>query len=136
MYQPQPARTPVPALTPKAHASHAPKARPDARPMRLALSGGGIAVLSALAAAIVLPPRQAAPAFDNQQAAGPVSTAMQVQRPVRYVQLSPGETAPPGATVIDAAAPTPQTVVVTITAAPQKAARGVVRTSQSGKVGP
>ena len=128
MYQPQPARTPVPA--------HTPKAKPDARPMRLALSGGGIAVLSALAAAIVLPPQQAAPAFDNQQAAGPNSTSVQVQRPIRYVQLSPGQTAPPGATVIDASAPTPQTVIVTITAAPQKAVKGVVRTSQSGKAKP
>ena len=112
-----------------------PKARPDARPMRLALTGGGIAVLSALAAAIVLPPQAAAPVgLDNAQAVDPQASAVQVQRAIRYVQLSPGQPAPPGATVIDAAAPTPLTVVVTITAPPQK--KTTVKTSQSGKVKP
>ena len=59
MYAPQPVRNPVKASTPRA--------KPDARPMRLALSGGGIAVLSALAAAIVLPPQQSAPIVTDQQ---------------------------------------------------------------------
>jgi hypothetical protein len=131
MYPPQVTRNPVRAP--------APKNKPDARPMRLALSGGGIAVLSALAAAIVLPPRPPAPiAIDpQQQAADPVATSIQAQRPIQYVQLSPGDTAPPGAKVIDAAAPTPMTVVVTITAPPQKAQKPVIiRTTQSGKVLP
>jgi hypothetical protein len=130
MYAPQPVRNPVKASTPRA--------KPDARPMRLALSGGGIAVLSALAAAIVLPPQQSAPIVtDQQQVADPLATSIQAQRPIQYVQLSPGQTAPPGAKVIDAAAPTPMTVVVTITAPPQKAAkRVIIRTTQSGKVLP
>lgn len=112
-----------------------PRARPDARPMRLALAGGGIAIFSAIAAAIVLPPQPASPGgLNNAQAADPQATSVQVQRAIRYVQLSPGQTAPPGATVIDAAAPTPMTVVVTITAPPQTTTRTTtVKTSQSGK---
>jgi hypothetical protein len=106
--------------------------------MRLALSGGGIAVLSALAAAIVLPPQPKTPiVIDQQQVSDPVATSIQAQRPIQYVQLSPGQTAPPGARVIDAAAPTPMTVVITITAAPQKAQKPVIiRTTQSGRVLP
>jgi len=126
--------------------THGPKAKPDARPMRMALGAGGIAALSALAAAIVLPPRSAAPisTTQNQQSQvtdpGASSTPIQLVRPIRYVQLSPGETAPPGATVIDASAPTPITVVVTVpaAAAPKAAAQTptVIKTTQSGKVIP
>jgi hypothetical protein len=131
MYTPQPTRTPVQARTPKA--------KPDAWPMRLALGGGGIALLSALAAVIVLPPKATAPSGidPQQQAADPRATSIQVQRAIRYVQLSPGQTAPPGAKVIDAAAPTPLTVIVTITAPPQQARKPtIIRTTQSGKVVP
>lgn len=134
MDAPQLPRTPARA--------HPPKAKPDSGPMRLALGVGGIAALSALAAAIVLPPKAATVAqlrgaqAANQQAgsgqAGPAST--QVQRPVRYVQLAPGQTAPPGATVISASAPTPVTVVVTVPAASQ--APVTIKTTQSGKVVP
>ena len=116
---------------------HVPKARPDARPMRLALSAGGLAALSALAAAIVLPPSPSLQAtVDAQQAAtDPPGTPIAIQQPIKYVQLLPGQTAPAGATVIDAAAPTPMTVVVDITAAPQKAPKPrVIKTTQSGKV--
>lgn len=116
-----------------------PKARPDARPMRMALGAGGLAALSALAAAIVIPPSPNIQAtVDAQQAAtDPPGTPIVVQKPIQYVQLLPGQTAPPGATVIDAAAPTPMTVVVNITPAPQKAQKPrVIRTTQSGKVLP
>ena len=114
---------------------HATKARPDARPMRLALGAGGLAVLSALAATIVNPPQSAIPITANvPQATDPQATGVNVQQQVQYVQLLPGQTPPPGATVIDAAAPTPQTVVVTITAAPaKKVAPIIIRTTQSGK---
>lgn len=118
---------------------HAPKARPDARPMRLALGAGGIAVLSALAATIVSPPQTTSPVTADvpQQAAVPQGTGVDVQQPIQYVQLLPGQSAPPGATVIDAAAPTPLTVVVTVTAPPQKAAAPkTIKTTQSGKVIP
>jgi hypothetical protein len=104
--------------------------------MRLALGVGGIAALSALASAIVLPPKSATVAQISGQAGNgqtsPVST--QVQLPVRYVQLAPGQTAPPGARVISASAPTPVTVVVTVPAAPQ--APVIIKTTQSGKVIP
>jgi hypothetical protein len=104
--------------------------------MRLALGAGGLAVLSALAATIVAPPHASVPVTADvpQQATDPQATAVSVQQPIQYVQLLPGQTPPPGATVIDAAAPTPQTVVVTITAAPaKKAAPIIIRTTQSGK---
>ena len=118
-------------------ANHVPKSKPDARPMRFALVAGGIAALSALAAAIVLPPRPTPQ--QGSQVADPQSngTSIQVQRPIKYVQLSPGQTAPPGATVIDAAAPTPLTVVVTLP--PQAVAAPtpvVIKTTQSGRVVP
>lgn len=137
----QPVRTSIPA--------HA-KAKPDARPMRMALAAGGIATFSALAAAIVSPPRQAisAPVVPQQsaQAIDPSASAtdLQVVRPILYVQLSPGQTAPPGATVIDPSAPTPITVVVNVpppaqigggtqAAAPTPV---IIKTTQSGKVVP
>ena len=148
-----PLRTPVSA--------HPPKAKPDARPMRLALGAGGLAALSALATAIVLPPRVVvqvpagvppAQALAPQQIDTPSAsgTPTQVQRAIKYVQLAPGQTAPPGATVIPATAPTPITVVVNVPPAAQKQAAGkpaagnpvaaptpiVVKTTQSGKVVP
>ncbi len=136
-------------------AAHPPKAKPDARPMRLALGAGGLAALSALAAAIVLPPRPATSTpvaqipqpTEGTVTAAPTGTPVQLQRPIRYVQLQPGETAPPGATVIPATAPTPITMIVTVPAPAQKQAGApapppvakqpvTVTTTQSGKVVP
>ena len=57
-----------------------------------------------------------------------------VQQPVQYVQLQPGQTAPPGAAVIDQAAPQPVTIVTTVPAPAQKPI--IVKTTQSGKVIP
>ena len=118
---------------PGAHApaAHAPKAKPDARPMRLALGAAGLAALSALATAIVLPPRLAtqAPVAILQQptdaaspADSPTGTPLGSGRPVRYVQLLPGQTAPPGASVIPATVPTSGTLVVTVPAPGKKQA--------------
>lgn len=133
--------------------AHTAKAKPDARPMRMALAAGGVATLSALVAAIISPPgpvtnTAVAPSQSAASQDPTVSpTDIQVVRPIRYVQLSPGETAPPGATVIDASAPTPITVVVNIPA-PARAASGggggggaastpvTIKTTQSGKVVP
>jgi hypothetical protein len=136
-------------------------AKPDARPMRAALGVGGLAAMSALAAAIVAPPRPdtvvlaAPPAVDpnaqvqNQAPTdpGPAATPVQVPRQVKYVQLLPGQTPPPGATVIPAAAPTPITVVVTVpgggggggTSVSKPVAKPtpiIIKTTQSGKVVP
>ena len=131
METPPPGRGPAPA--------HVVKARPDARPMRLALGAGAIATLSALATAIVLPPRPAIQTI-QQPALDPMGTpaTVQLQRPIQYVQLLPGQTAPPGATVIPATAPPPITVVVNVPPPAQGAAPTpiIVKTTQSGKVVP
>jgi hypothetical protein len=56
------------------------------------------------------------------------------RRIIRYVQLRPGQKAPPGARVIRAAEPTPRVVVVAShsTATRRQPPRVVVRTRQSG----
>jgi hypothetical protein len=95
--------------------------------MRLALGAGGLAAFSALATAIVLPPRPAvqAPVAILQQpadTASPAGSPSGSSRPVRYVQLQPGQTAPPGASVIPATTPTAGTLVVTVPAPGQKQA--------------
>jgi hypothetical protein len=105
--------------------------------MRIALGTGFLAILSATASAILTPSQpatiQTSPA-SAQGAASAGGSSVAVVRPVQYVQLQPGQTAPPGATVIDAEAPTPLTIVTTIPAPPPKPV--VVRTTQSGKVIP
>ena len=138
--------------------------------MRVALGFGGIAALSALSAAIVLPPRVATttpvavdqPALTASDIAGqattsaaPLPATSQSQRPILYVQLAPGQTAPPGATVIDATAVPKAGGIVsgpapiakqpaTVQAAPTQAAavpvappkpapQPIVKTAQSGK---
>lgn len=110
------------------------KAKPDPRPMRLVLGAGGLAAFSALITAIVAPPRPVVLTADiaPQAVTDPGATTAQVQRPVQYIQLAPGQTAPPGATVIDATAPQPVTVVTKVAAPKQKPI--VIRTTQSGKV--
>lgn len=132
--------------------AHQPKARPDARPMRLAISAGGLAAFSALVTGIVLPPRQAPLIVQTPARTQPAAPSLaaeatpgsiQAQRPIKYVQLSPGESAPPGATVIAASAPTPITVVASVPAPRQKAASGgggaaaptpvIIKTTQSGQ---
>jgi hypothetical protein len=99
--------------------------------MRLALGAGGLAAFSALATALVLPPRPViqAPVAVLQQPTDtgsltdlPSGTSLGSDRPVRYVQLLPGQTAPPGASVIPASTPTSGTLVVTVPAPGQKQA--------------
>jgi hypothetical protein len=109
--------------------------------MRLALGAAGLAAFSALAAAIVLPPRPvvlppagAGNAVAGNAVSGQAGVSTAVQRPVQYVQLQPGQTAPPGARVIDPAAPKPVTIVTTVAAPPQKPI--TIKTTQSGKVIP
>jgi hypothetical protein len=118
------------------------KNKPDPGPMRLALGAAGLAFFSALTAAIVLPPRpavltppDAAPAASGTAGSGTAGgSPTAVQQPVQYVQLQPGQTAPPGAKVIDQAAPQPVTVITTVPAPAQKPI--TVKTTQSGKVIP
>ncbi len=106
-------------------------ARPDPRPARLALGVGGLAAASALVTAIVAPATPVAPPA-GASAVRPATVAR--QRAVRYVQLAPGQSPPPGATVIDAKAPKPITIVTRVPAPSQQSV--VVRTTQSGTVLP
>lgn len=116
---------------PSAAAFRAAGARPDPSRVRFILGAGGIAALSALISAIAVPPAPAvAPLVDTPTP----PTIVTEQRPVVYVQLTPGQSPPPGATVIDAKAPKPITIVTRVAAPAQRTV--VVRTTQSGKVIP
>jgi hypothetical protein len=124
------------------------KAKPDPRPMRLALGAGGLAAFSAILAAIVIPPGSFAGAAQStqstqstdQSANAPAASpsTIQVQHQILYIQLLPGQTAPPGAKVIDPAAPKPITVVTTVPAPARAAAPAqkpiIIKTTQSGTV--
>jgi hypothetical protein len=111
--------------------AHGPRSGPDARPMRVALGAGFLAVLSAIVSGIVAPPQPTVGQGYDPGLAGAPATPSTAERQIVYVQLKPGETAPPGATVIDAAAPTPVTVVTVVAAPAQKPV--LVKTTQSGK---
>jgi hypothetical protein len=121
------------------------KAKPDPRPMRLALGAGGLAAFSAILAAIVIPPGSFAGAVQStqstdQSASAPAASpsTIQVQHQILYIQLQSGQTAPPGAKVIDPAAPKPITVVTTVPAPARAAAPAqkpiIIKTTQSGTV--
>jgi len=134
-------RPPMPLMVPARPAGppHGPKARPDPWPLRLAFGAGGIAAVSALFTAMVVPPGPAVrplPATGMTTGGGTSQTpaSVSVSRPVRYVQLAPGQVPPPGATVIDAKAPKPITIVTRVAAPAQQTV--VVRTTQSGTVLP
>jgi hypothetical protein len=78
--------------------------------MRVLFGFTGLAAASAIFTAIALPP-VATPATTVT----PVMDAAQapVRHVIRYVQLKPGQTAPPNAAVEVAPQPTPRVVVVT-----------------------
>jgi hypothetical protein len=122
-------RTPVTS----APTTRAPRSKPDPWPMRFALGLGGMAAVSALATAIVMPPPPPEPdiaAVDATDA--PTATANETAGPtptVRYIQLKPGETAPPGATVIPAPTSPNGTVVVSLATAAPKKVTTVTRTA-------
>jgi hypothetical protein len=107
------------------------KRKPDPRPMRIAIGGAGIAAFSALASAIVMPPSAAvySPAYAQQPVGGP-GTVVGGQAPVLYVQLKPGETAPPGAKVVNSS---PGAIVAAAPVAPAPKPI-IIRTTQSGRV--
>ena len=101
---------PLPARTPATLAGHpAGRARPDPSGHRIAVAFGGLAAASALATAFLAPPP---PASATDQVATLVDPAP-VQHVTRYVQLQPGQTAPPNAAVAAAPQATPRVVVVT-----------------------
>ena len=98
---------------PRPAAPRRPAARPDARPMRAILGFTGVAAASAIATVIVRPPlanlAQATAVLTGaaDQAAAPI------RHVTRYVQLLPGQTAPPNAAVQAVPQPTPRVVIVT-----------------------
>jgi len=87
-----------------------PKARPDPGPLRLVLGFGGLAAASAMAVSMLTPVTTTAVDTSSAVVAGePATPARHV---VQYVQLQPGQTAPPAATVQRAPTPTPRVVTV------------------------
>jgi hypothetical protein len=82
--------------------------------MRVLLGSTGLAALSAFATAIIVPPA----AGMSSVATAPVSIVVMpapVKHVTQYVQLKPGQTAPPRSVVQAAPAPTPRVVVITTT---------------------
>src|ERR1700690_2517332 len=123
--------------------AHPAKAKPDPRPMRVAFFAGGLAAVSALLTAIVIPAKPAVVTTVTdvqQQQTVPLTTGtpISVQQPIQYIQLLPGQTAPPGAIVVDPSGPRPTSVVISVPAPAQKGAAAqkpiIIRTTPSGKV--
>lgn len=94
--------------------THPARARPDPTPMRLAFGLTGLAAASAIVSALASPAGADAGAVGSQAtprvAADPAAVVRHV---VRYVQLQPGQVAPPQALVRQAPTPQPRVVVVT-----------------------
>ena len=92
--------------------------RPDPNPMRFLAGFVGLASLSAIASGLlptVVPAAAAgAGAATTTTLAAPAASPA-VKHVTRYVQLAPGQTAPPQAAVVAAPKPTPRVVVVTTT---------------------
>lgn len=90
-----------------------PRSKPDPRPMRVLLGFTGLAAASAIFTAVALPP--VATTASTVTTVADTSVAP-VRHVIRYIQLKPGQTAPPNAAVQAAAPqPTPRVVVVTTT---------------------
>ena len=134
--------SPRPALGPRPGVNSAAgslkRAKPDPRPVRFALGMLGLGAVSAITGAVATSATPTGAA--NGQASsgvaslsnGPATIVSSAQ--VQYIQLAPGQVAPPGATVIDAAAPKPITVVTRVPAPAQSVV--TIRTTQSGTVLP
>jgi hypothetical protein len=86
--------------------------------MRVVYGAGAVAALSVMAVGLVQPdyaatadqPGVSDPAADPFAVAQAPTTG-DVRHVTRYIYLKPGQTAPPGATVVAANAPTPRVVV-------------------------
>jgi hypothetical protein len=106
----------LPRALPPRPSTVARKPRPDPGPLRIAIGLTGVATASALVTAL-LGPSSGAVATSPQTAtadqAVPSVTPVAVKHVTRYVQLAPGQTAPPQAVVTQAPAPKPRVVVVT-----------------------
>ncbi len=120
-------------------------AKPDARPMRVVYGAGAVAAMSVMAVGLVQPdfaasadqPAEsatdvawldptAAPPGSSQRDAWPArqQADVRVRHVIRYVHLKPGQTAPPGATVIQPDAPAPRVVVTRTQPQPPRSTTG------------
>lgn len=100
----------VPATRPGA----VPKRRPDPGPLRIAFGMTGIAAASAIATALLGSSGANADVGAVQTAVTlPADPTPVPRHVVQYVQLEPGQTAPPKAVVKQVPAPKPRVVVVT-----------------------
>lgn len=114
---PRPVRDLPPPQAEAARAASSPS-KPDARPMRVVYGAGAVAALSVMAVGLVQPDYAATadqtivsdPAADPHAGAAAPANG-DVRHVTRYIYLKPGQTAPPGATVIAANAPKPRVVV-------------------------
>lgn len=105
------------------------RARPDPRPIRLAIAASAVAAISVMAGG--LSHGSTGTATQTTAFTAPAAPIAEVAAPTpRFVFLRPGETAPPGATVIDGGAQPPTRSVAPRTPSPTR--RPVVRTRQSG----
>lgn len=98
------------ARRPRSTPAHA---RPDPRPMRIAIGMTGLAAATAMVTAIAMPPPSSGPI--TTVVTEPAQPAPSVVHVTRYVQLLPGETPPPQAVVKAVPTPQPRVVVVTTT---------------------
>lgn len=90
------------------------KPRPDPGPLRIAIGMTGIAAASAIVSALMSSSGANADVATIQTVVTlPIDPAPVVRHVVRYVQLMPGQTAPPKAIIKQAPAPKPRIVVVT-----------------------
>ena len=91
------------------------KPRPDPGPLRIAIGLTGVATASALVSAFLAPPVGGTPGARTTATETIVAPAapQPVQHITRYVQLAPGQTAPPQAVIQQAPAPKPRVVIVT-----------------------
>ena len=90
-----------------------PRSRPDPRPIRIAIGMGALATASALVTALTAP--AVGPAAQTGSQVVAVDPTPAVRHVIQYVQLKPGQTAPPQAMVKAAPTPKPRVVIVTTT---------------------
>lgn len=83
--------------------------------MRMLLGLTGLAAMSAIATAIVAPPAATEAGTTAAQTPAQIVPAPSIKHQIKYIQLKPGQTAPPSAVVKAAPKPTPRVVVVTTT---------------------
>ena len=132
-----PAATVPTEMLARARPAHVARSRPDPRPGRLMIGAGAVAALTIIGSGLVRVPLAGEEVAQVEATRTGTSRVQKVERPVRYVRLKPGQKAPPGARVIQEAAPAPRVVVRLVpptrtTVARPTSRQVVTRTRQSG----